>query len=276
MTATGFPTMLDGFEDSTPLDNIEHYCGHLRETLDRPILLDDPFHDFFCQTKCTNTSEEYTDKTKRAIQKASWRIENSLSVSTTRLSIYVPTQHITPVPTGSVSRSFKLPAIKMEPFKGDVENWYRFWEQFRSSIGEDASLSTINKHVFLRGYLEVEPKMQVHGTAVTSNTYEETKKILLARYGDTNRIIQGHLDFLESLPPATSATPDELNTTFIECHRRIQMLRALGEDVDGYGRVLVPKTVRAFHPEFCRRWIVHVKRQGLSEGNILKLMGVPQ
>ena len=74
--------------------------------------------------------------------------------------------------------------------------------------------------------------MLVDGVAVTAGTYEETKKILLARYGDTNRIIQAHLDFLEGLPPVTSATPDDLNTTFIECHRSIHALRALGEDVN--------------------------------------------
>jgi len=76
---------------------------------------------------------------------------------------------------------------------------------------------------------------------------------------ETNRIIQAHLDFLESLRPATSATPDELNTTFIDCHRRIQALRALREDVNGYGRVLVPKILRVLPPEFCQRRIVHVK-----------------
>jgi len=114
--------------------------------------------------------------------------------------------------------------------------------------------------------------MLVDGIAVTANTYEETKKILFAQYGDTTRIIQAHLDFLESLLPAKSATPDELNTTFIECHFRIQALRALGENVNGYGRVLVPKILRAFPPEFCQRWIVDVTRQGLSEGNILNLM----
>jgi hypothetical protein len=165
-----------------------------------------------------------------------------------------------------------LPAIKLEPFAGDVEIWSRFWEQFRSSIDDDASLSAINKHVFLRGYLEGEPKMLVDGIAVTANTYEETKKILLARYGDPNRIIQAHLDFLEGLSPAKSATPDELNITFIECHRCIQALRALGEDVNGYSWVLTPKILRAFLPEICQRWIVHVKRQGLSEGDNLKLM----
>jgi hypothetical protein len=73
--------------------------------------------------------------------------------------------------------------------------------------------------------------MLVDEIAVTANTYKETKRILLARYGDTNRIIQAHLDFLEGLPPARSATSEELNITLIGCHRRVQALRALGEDI---------------------------------------------
>jgi hypothetical protein len=53
-----------------------------------------------------------------------------------------------------------------------------------------------------------EPKMLVDGIAITASTNEETKNNLLAPYGDTNRIIQAHLDFLESLPPVTFATHD--------------------------------------------------------------------
>jgi len=37
--------MLDGFDDSTSLDDFEHYCGRFQETLDRLISLDDAFHD---------------------------------------------------------------------------------------------------------------------------------------------------------------------------------------------------------------------------------------
>jgi hypothetical protein len=93
-----------------------------------------------------HTCEEYIDKTKRDIQKASRRID-SLCFSTTRLSISGPVQQAAPALTGSVSRSVKLPALKMEPFKSDVETLSRFWEQFRSSIVEDASIATVNKHV---------------------------------------------------------------------------------------------------------------------------------
>ena len=62
--------------------------------------------------------------------------------------------------------------------------------------------------MFLRGYLEGEPRMLVEGIAVVTHTYEETKRILLARYGDKNRTIQAHLDYLENVRQIQYPTPD--------------------------------------------------------------------
>ena len=146
----------------------------------------------------------------------------------------------------------KLPPVKIETFAGDVETWTRFWERFESSIDKDPTLSTVNKHVFLRGYLEVETKMLVDGIAATASAYEDTKKILHDRYGDKNRIIQAHLNYLEEVTPIRFASADALNSTYIECNRRIQALRALGEDIRAYGRVLLPKILRAFPDDICR------------------------
>ena len=124
----------------------------------------------------------------------------------------------------------------------------------------------------MRGYLEDEPKHLVEGMAEVAETYAETKKILEARYGDKNRIIQAHVDYLEDVAPIKYAIPEALNSTYIDCKRRIQALRAIGEYVNGYGRVLAPKILRAFPDDICRRWIVHAKREGISEGDILQLM----
>jgi len=165
-----------------------------------------------------------------------------------------------------------LPPIKLEPFAGDVETWARFREQFESSINKDPNLSTVNKHVFLRGYLEGEPTMLVDFIAVTASAYDDTNKILHDRYGDKNRIIQAHLNYLEEVTPIRFASAEALNTTYIECNRRIQALLALGEDVKAYGRVLVPKIIRAFPDDICRRWIIKFKREGHSEGDVVMLM----
>jgi hypothetical protein len=83
--------------------------------------------------------------------------------------------------------------------------------------------------------------MLAEGITVVADTYDETKRILLSRYGDKNRIIKAHLDYLENIQPIQCPTSDALNSVFIECHWRIQALRALGEDVNGYGRVIAPK-----------------------------------
>ena len=181
--ATRFSTLIDGFEVPTSLDDFEHYRGRLHEALDRLISLDDAIHDLLSDDEYEDdikACEEYINEAKRAIQKATRCMANDLSTSTARLNIHGSTQHTTTIHIGPVTQSVKLPAIKLEPFAGNVETWSRFWEQFRSSIDEDASLSTINKHVFRREYLEEEPKMLVDGIAVTSNTYEETKRILVS------------------------------------------------------------------------------------------------
>jgi hypothetical protein len=83
----------------------------------------------------------------------------------------------------------------------------------KQPIHNDPSLSTINKHIFLRGYLEQEPKHLAECIAVVAETYEETKKILEARYGDKNRIIQAHLDYLEDVKPIKHVTPEALIST---------------------------------------------------------------
>ena len=171
-----------------------------------------------------------------------------------------------------IAPTVKLPTIKLEPFSSDIESWPSFWEQFQSSVYTNPSVSQTNKYVFLRGYLEGEPKHLVDGIAVTAENYEETKRILHAKYSDKNRIIQAHLDYLEDLPPIRLTAPDLLNSTYVECNCRLQALRALGENTDNYGRILAPKILRAFPDVICCRWIIHAKREQLSEGDITKLM----
>jgi hypothetical protein len=208
--------------------------------------------------------EEYIDEAKRGILKATTEIERKESAATSGAPL---NQHVTPI-----SRPINLPPLKILPFSGDIETWPRFWEQFSSSVDQNNLVPTIDKHVLLRGYLEGEPRYLVEGIAVIAENYAETKRILQQRYGDKNRIIQAHLDFLDDVKPVRSPTPEALNSTFIECNRRIQALQALGEDVGKYGRILAPKILRAFPDDICRRWIIHAKRGNLQEGDILKLM----
>jgi hypothetical protein len=266
---TRFVTEINGFTETTTADDYQYSIGRLQETLNKLTLLDDAIHDLLSDSEFQTDiekCEEYIDSAKRAIQRAARGMDEKLAVST-------PTLSATPsVPVVPASSSIKLPKMKLEPFTGNVEGWSRFWEQFQSSIDQNPSVSQIDKHVFLRGYLEGEPKRLVDGIPVTADSYEQTKRILRSKYGDENRIIQAHLDYLENLSPTLHDDPDSMNTTYVECHRRIQALIALGEDIDAYGRVLAPKILRAFPDDLCRRWLIHSKRANMAESNISALM----
>jgi len=60
---------------------------------------------------------------------------------------------------------------------------------------------------------------------VTLETYEQTKRILEARYGDKNRIIQAHLDYLEVLKPTQSERPEALFPPKLNAMAESKLLR---------------------------------------------------
>ena len=135
-------------------------------------------------------------------------MEGQLATLTANVTITDSCEAAATVAPIAPSAKIRLPPIKLEPFL-ETETWACFWEQFKQS-----SLTTINKNVFLWGYLEEELKHLVEGIAVVAETDEETKKILEARYGDKNRIIQAHLDYLEYVKPINYATLEALNSTY--------------------------------------------------------------
>jgi hypothetical protein len=61
----------------------------------------------------------------------------------------------------------------------------------------------------------------VNDIPVIADNYEQTKNIIRSEYGDKNRIIQAHLDYLEHLSPTLHDEPESLNTMYVECHRQI-------------------------------------------------------
>lgn len=277
---TRFSTEINNLKDDYLIEHVEYTCNRLTTVLNEMKTVDNDIHHLCSDEEYANDikqCESYTDIAELAIFKARKIIQRQLSptmnnfpaLTNDNLATNLKSSITTPV---TQSYTVKLPTIKLEPFKGDIEEWQSFWEQFTSSVDSNPNLSVIDKHVFLRGYLHDEPKRLVDGISIVADTYETTKKLLMDKYGDKNRIIQAHLDFLENLTPIRNPSPTSLNEVYIECNRRLQALRALGEDVDAYGRVLTPKILRVFPDDICRRWIIYAKRQEIAEGNITRLI----
>ncbi|KFM70593.1 hypothetical protein X975_21762, partial [Stegodyphus mimosarum] len=246
-------------------------------------LIDNEIHNFLSDDEYENDNlqcENYIDTGESAVFKAQKIIQNKLSLTANNVTASNMDTNDLAMKFGDLSTTapvaqsytVKLPTIKLQSFTGEIEQWQCFWEQFKSSIDANPHLSVIDKHVFLRGYLDGEAKRLVDGISVIGDTYETTKKLLKERYGNKDRIIQSHLDYLEHLTVIQDPSPTHLNDLYIECNRRIQALTALGENIEAYGRILVPKIIRAFPNDICCRWIIYAKREKLNEGNITRLM----
>jgi hypothetical protein len=153
---TRFTTTINGFSDTTTLDDVEHYRDRLQETLDRLTTLDDSIQNLIEDEEYAmdvDTCEEYIERSKRAVQKVSRAIETKISNSLRNVTVTPPGLNTVTSPS-LATPTVKLPTIKLDPVTGNIEQWTRFWEQFDSSIDKNPSVSQINKHVFLRGYLE--------------------------------------------------------------------------------------------------------------------------
>ncbi|GFU11749.1 integrase catalytic domain-containing protein [Nephila pilipes] len=236
----------------------------LEDTLKDLKLMNETIHDLLNDEdyeRDTVGCEKYFDTAKLAIFNTKRKVSANINVSSSEFS-----------PPSSINTSVKLPTIKINTFFGGIEEFPSFWQRFNSCIDSNASLSLVDKHVFLRGYLDGEAKRLVDGISVIGDTYETTKKLLEDKYGTKDRIIQSHLDYLENLKPVQDPSPMELNYLYIDCNRRLQALNALGENTEAYGRILAPKIIRAFPTEICCRWIIYAKREKLAEGNITRLM----
>ncbi|GFR12332.1 uncharacterized protein TNCT_565031 [Trichonephila clavata] len=261
--------------NSTQAD-IEFNTERLQIKLNELTLADDEIHDFLndqeysediieCEKYSENAHLQLFNSKKKANSSEAILLCSRISSSPTSDSI-----HYASPPNLTVK--CVLPTVNIITFYGKIEEFHGFWESFENCIDKNESLSQIDKHVFLRGYLDAEAKRLVDGISITEDTYPMTKEILKSKYGNKDKIIQVHLDYLENLTPIKDLSPSALNELYIDCNRRLQALDVLGKKTQSYGRIWAPKILRAFPLEICRNWVVYAKRENLTESDIAKLM----
>ncbi|GFS95291.1 integrase catalytic domain-containing protein [Nephila pilipes] len=202
--------------------DIEFNAERLQIKLNELTLADDEIHDFLndqvysediieCEKYSENGHLLLFNSKKKANTSAAILPCSRIGSSPTSDSI-----HYASPPNVTV----KLPTVNINTFYGEIEEFHSFWERFENCIDKNESLSQIDKHVFLRGYLDAEAKRLVDGISITADTYTMTKEILKSKYGNKDKIIQAHLDYLENLTPIKDLSPSALNELYMDCNRR--------------------------------------------------------
>ncbi|GFU47031.1 integrase catalytic domain-containing protein [Nephila pilipes] len=209
--------------------DIEFNAERLQIKLNELTLADDEIHDFL-------NDQEYSEdiiECEKYSENAHLLLFNSKRKANTSAAI-LPCSRIGSSPTSDSIHyasppnvTVNLLTVKINTFYGEIEEFHSFWERFKNCIDKNESLSQIDKHVFLRGYLDAEAKRLVDGISITADTYTMTKEILKSKYCNKDKIIQAHLDYLENLTPIKDLSQSALKELYIDCNRSFGCFRRI-------------------------------------------------
>lgn len=133
----------------------------------------------------------------------------------------------------------KLPKLSIKRFGGDLTKWATFWDSFNSAIHSNPSLSSIDKFNYLRSLVDSSAAEAIAGLTITSANYDEAIATLKKRFGDTQLIVNRHMEALLGIVAVSSHLDvkglRKLHDT-VEAH--IRGLRALGVPAESYGTIL--------------------------------------
>ncbi|XP_064461957.1 uncharacterized protein LOC135372206 [Ornithodoros turicata] len=148
--------------------------------------------------------------------------------------------------TSGRSKSIKLPKLQLQTFRGDLDRWLPFWEQFCEAVHENDDLTKSEKFQYLRTLLSGPPAAAIAGLQASEACYEDAVKILTRRFGDQKRITQDHLAKLRTLPAVTSPSDVRgLRRLYDHTQAHIRGLRALGVVNSAYAALLVGILLKA-------------------------------
>ena len=115
-----------------------------------------------------------------------------------------------------------------------MTRWITFWDSFDSSIHSNPSLSHVDKFNYLNSFLESTAAESIAGLTLTSTNYEGGVATL-KRFGNTQLIVNKHMDVLLNLPTVNSHHDLRgLRHLYDAVEMHVRGLRALGVTADSY------------------------------------------
>ncbi|XP_065682124.1 uncharacterized protein LOC136095424 [Hydra vulgaris] len=93
----------------------------------------------------------------------------------------------------SCQSNVNLPKITLEKFDGTILNWRRFWEQFKTTIGDNNTLNDVEKFTYLKTLLKGSVPELISGLTLTASNYERAIHMLTQRFGNTQVLISTNM-----------------------------------------------------------------------------------
>ncbi|XP_017470767.1 PREDICTED: uncharacterized protein LOC108362346 [Rhagoletis zephyria] len=166
---------------------------------------------------------------------------------------------------GATSKSVKLKPIELKKFDGSFDKWIPFWEQFKETVHENLSLSSAAKFNYLGEALEKNAANTIAGFTPTERCYNEAISFLQEEYGNTDKIVEQHIQKLLALKSIQSARDVKgLRDLYNDVNSTMQTLSILNVPSSKYEIVVKSVLLRAI-PSYLRITFYKIeKRDGID------------
>ncbi|XP_065642134.1 uncharacterized protein LOC136073823 [Hydra vulgaris] len=140
-----------------------------------------------------------------------------------------------------ISKTVKLPALKLEIFDGKQKNWQTFYENFDCAINKNMDFFDIQKMTYLRNLVKGQALSAITGLTLSNKNYSVALNILKNRFSNKQLLTSIHMKKLLSLEKIKDVRNiSELRKMFDTIEIQIRSLENLSIDENMYGSILIP------------------------------------
>lgn len=158
------------------------------------------------------------------------------------------------VNNGSLMVGVRLPSLDLPKFNGDFEKWCQFSETFQTLVHNNVNLDEIQKFYYLLSCLEGKAYKVIEGLEISRCNYSVALDILKERFENKPLTIHKHIKSLVDMPSMIKESVSQLRGINDALEKHVRALRALGEPVDYWDRILIFLISRKIDNESKRLW----------------------
>ncbi|XP_062704472.1 uncharacterized protein LOC134286812 [Aedes albopictus] len=156
--------------------------------------------------------------------------------------------------TMNITEHVRLPQIRLQSFKGDIDEWISFRDLFTSLIHSRTDLPDVEKLHYLKGCLLGEPKGLIDPLAITAANYNVAWSMITKRYDNSKQLRKRQIQSLFGLPHLVKESVTELQALVEGFERSVRILDQIVEVAEYKDLLLVNMLSSRLDPVTRRSW----------------------
>lgn len=152
----------------------------------------------------------------------------------------------------------KLPQINIPIFSGKLEEYFAFSDLFSAVIGNNDTLSDVQRLIYLRSLVKGEPLALIESLPLTKENYGVALSLLHGRYNKRISVINAHLKGLLDVPQISKNNVVSMRQFLTQINRHLKALAALDVPTHNWDLLLV--YIYSTHLDFAVRQAFELER----------------